>query len=100
MTDSPALAAIWTSRSRSFPVGMHGHGAPEVPAAAAAGRPPAGPFASFGAGFGEVEVLDDDGAGAAGPGGGDQGADGGAQVPVAGGRRQPGQAERDRGRDA
>ena len=98
MTDRPALAAIWTSRSRSFPVGMAADGAPEVPAAPAARGPAAGPFPSFGAGFGEVEVLDDDRAGAAGLRSGDQGADGGAQVPVAGGGRQPGQVQADGGR--
>jgi hypothetical protein len=80
-----------------FPGGDAGDGAPEAPAA---GGPVAGPFASFGAGLVEVEVLDDDGAGATGFRGGDQGADGGAQVPVAGGRRQPGQAEGNGGRDA
>ena len=80
--------------------GDAGDGAPEVPAAAAAGGPAAGAFASFGAGFGEVEVLDGDGAGAAGLGGSDQGADGGAQVSVAGGGRQPGQGKGDGGRDA
>ena len=85
MTDSPALQAIWTSRSRSLPVGMPETSAPEVPAPSAAGGPAAGPFASFGAGAGEVQVLDDDGAGAARPCGGDQGADGGPQPPVAGG---------------
>jgi hypothetical protein len=35
-------------------------------------------FASLGAGFGEVEVLDDDSLGAAGPGGGDDAGDGGS----------------------
>src|SRR5580704_3611223 len=65
--------------------------APEVPAAPAARGPAARPFPPFRAGRGEVEVLDDDGAGTAGPGGGDQCADGGAQAPVAGAGRQPGQ---------
>jgi hypothetical protein len=92
ITCSPALAAIWTSRSRNFPVGMP-ETARRKSRPPAAGGPAAGPFASFGAGFGEVEVLDDDGAGAAGLRGGDQGADRSAQTPVAGGGRQPGQAE-------
>jgi hypothetical protein len=74
--------------------------AAEVPAAPAARGPAACPFPPFGAGFGEVEVLDDDGPGTAGPGGGDQCADGGAQAPVAGGRRQPGQVQAEGGRDA
>ena len=100
MTDSPALAAIWTSRSRSFPVGMPETARRKSRPRRAAGGPAARPFASFGAGFGEVEVLDDDGAGAAGLRGGDQGADGGAQVPVAGGGRQPGQVQADGGRGA
>jgi hypothetical protein len=83
-----------------LPGGDAGEQPPEVPAAPAAGGPAAGPFAAFGAGGGEVEVLDDEGAHAAGRRGGDQGADGGAQVPVPGARRQPGQGEGDGGRGA
>jgi hypothetical protein len=47
-------------------------GAPESPAAPAARGAAAHPFASFGAGLGEVQVLDDDGAGAVFFGGGDE----------------------------
>jgi hypothetical protein len=47
-------------------------GTPEGPATPAARGPTARPFASFGAGGGEVQVLDDDGAGAVFCGGGDK----------------------------
>ena len=80
MTDSPALDGHLDHPVAELAGGDAGDGAPEVPAAAAAGGPVAGLFASFGAGFGEVEVLDDDGAGAAGLRGGDQGADRGART--------------------
>src|SRR6185437_15942624 len=72
----------------------------EGPAAPATGGAAARPFPSFGAGLGEVQVFDDDGAGAVVYGGGDKARDRGSQVPVAGGGRQPRQAEGDRGRGA
>src|SRR6185312_13746188 len=48
---------------------------------------------------GEVEVFDDDRPGAVFPGGGDQGGDGGTDPAVAGRGGQPGQLQRDGGRD-
>ena len=57
-------------------------------------------FASLGAGLGEVQVLDDDGPGAVGLGGGDEAGDGGSQVPVASGGGQPCQVQADGGRGA
>src|SRR5271157_4535670 len=71
-----------------------------MPAPLAARGSAGGPFAAFGAGVGEVQVLDDDGAGTAALRGGDEGGDGGPQPPVAGAGGQPGEAEGDGGRDA
>src|SRR5208337_3340594 len=88
MTGRPALLAIWTSRSRKRGRDA-GDRAPEAPAApAAAGAVPV-TFASLGTGPGEVQVLDDDGAGTAGQRGRDEAADGCPQVPVAGGGGEP-----------
>src|SRR6266700_7721981 len=100
MTDSPALAAIWTSRPRNFPVGI-----PETarrksrPRLPREGRLPVRSRPSARA-LGEIKVFDHDGARIAGLGGGDQSADSGSQVPVAGGRRQPSQIQTDGGRGA
>ena len=58
------------------------------------------PFAALGAGPGEVQVLDHDGARAVLAGGGDEGADRGAEPPVAGGGGLPGQLQRHREREA
>jgi hypothetical protein len=77
--------------------GDTGDGAPEIPAAPAARGPTARPFPSFGAGPGEVKVFDHDGTRIVGLGGGDQSADSGSQVPVAGSRRQPSQIQTDSG---
>jgi hypothetical protein len=55
-----------------------------------------GPLAAFGAGVGEVEVLDHDRPRAVVPGGGDEAADGVPESPVACRGGQAGQAERDR----
>ena len=64
--------------------GDAGHHPPERAAASAERGAGAGPFASFGAGGGEVQVLDHDRPGTVLPGGGDQRADGGPQPPVPG----------------
>jgi len=80
--------------------GDPGDRAPEPPSPLAARGPAGRPLASLGAGLGEVEVLDDEGAGTSRPGGGDQGADGGAQAPVAGGSGEPGQVQGNGGRGA
>ena len=76
-----------------FPGGDAGHSAPEGPAAPTAGRPVPGPFASFGAGLGKVEILDDDRVGAVFFGGGNESGDGGSQPPVPGRCRLPGQVQ-------
>jgi hypothetical protein len=72
--------------------------APPGPAAAAAGRPPAGVFASQVAGGGEVEVLDGDRRAAVGLGDADEGGDGGAEPPVPSGGREVVEVEGDRDR--
>ena len=79
----PALAAIWTRRSRNFPVGMPADQPPEAPAAPAARGPAAIVLASLLAGISEVQVLDHDRPAAELPGEPGQGADGGAEPPVA-----------------
>ncbi len=73
---------------------------PEGPAAPAARGAAAVALASLGAGGGEVEVLDHDGAGTVLPRGGDEGGNGGPQPPVAGGGGPPGQVQADSGRAA
>jgi hypothetical protein len=57
-------------------------------------------FASFGAGFGEVEIFDDYGVCAVPFSSGDDAGDDGSQVPVAGRGGQPGQVEADGRRGA
>jgi hypothetical protein len=76
------------------------HKAAEPAAPLPAGRPAPVPLAALVPGLGEVEVLDHDGPRAVLAGGGDDGADRGAEPPVAGGGGPPGQVQRHRERDA
>ena len=99
---SPALAVIWTSRSAELPGGDAGRPAagspgPRLPrdgrlpvALAALARGPRRSPGPRSRSPGQPCCA----------GGGDQGADGGAEPPVAGGGGQPGQVERDRARAA
>jgi hypothetical protein len=73
--------------------GDGGDHAPEALAASAACGPVPGALAALGAGLFEVQVLNHYGAGACVLGGGDEGGDRGAQVPVPGGRGEPGQVQ-------
>jgi hypothetical protein len=63
----------------------------ELASAAAVRGADAVPLTSLGASFSEVQVLNDDGAGAVPLGGRDEGADRGPQPPVPGGGGQSGQ---------